>query len=44
MFRLESAERRFKGHYAALHEARVEYHCQRVAGDEKLMRKYGINR
>ena len=31
------------GYYLMLHKDRVEYHCQRVAGEERIMRKHDIN-
>lgn len=47
--RLEGARRRegtalyFSGHYLLLHEERIEYHIQRVAGDERFLKERGIN-
>lgn len=32
-----------KGEYLAMHKDRVEYHRQRVSGEEFIMRKHGIN-
>lgn len=33
----------FLGHYLLLHKDRVKYHAQRVAGEERLMKRHGIN-